>query len=64
MHTGLPAEARSDAASLRQLRTALSIIDVRRQSYALSRRAAAVIDEFLAHLSSVCRTHTVGPRAG
>jgi hypothetical protein len=56
----VPAEASSDAASLRQLRTALSIIDVRRETYALSRRAAAVIDVFLTHLASVCRTHTVG----
>jgi uncharacterized membrane protein YccC len=56
----VPADARSSAANLRQLRTALSIIEVRRESYALSRRAAAVIDVFLTQLASVCRTYTVG----
>jgi len=58
--TVVPAEARSDAANLRQLRAALSIIDVRRASSVLSRRTRAVIDAFLAHLASVCRIHTVG----
>ena len=56
----VPAEARSDAANLRQLRTALSIIDVRRASLGLSRRTRAAIDAFLAHLASACRTHTAG----
>ena len=56
----VPAEARSDAANLRQLRTALSIIDVRRASLGLSRRTRAAIDAFLARLASACRTHTVG----
>jgi uncharacterized membrane protein YccC len=55
----VPAEARSDAANLRQLRTALSIIDVRRASSGLSRRARAGIDAFLAHLASVCRTQSI-----
>jgi hypothetical protein len=36
----------------------LSIIDVKRASFDLSRRTRAVIDAFLAHLASVCRTHT------
>jgi uncharacterized membrane protein YccC len=58
--TVVPAEARSDAANLRQLRTALSIIDIRRASSVLSRRTRAAIDAFLAHLASVCRIHTVG----
>jgi len=58
--TVVPAEARSDAANLRQLRAALSIIAVRRASSVLSRRTRAVIDAFLAHLASVCRIHTVG----
>jgi uncharacterized membrane protein YccC len=58
--TVVPAEARSDAANLRQLRAALSIIDVRRASSVLSRRTRAMIDAFLAHLASVCRIHTVG----
>jgi uncharacterized membrane protein YccC len=56
----VPAEARSDAANLRQLRTALSIIDVRRASLGLSRRTGSAIDAFLARLASACRTHTVG----
>jgi uncharacterized membrane protein YccC len=58
--TVVPAEARSDAANLRQLRTALSIIDIRRASLGLSRRTRAAIDAFLAHLASVCRSRTVG----
>jgi uncharacterized membrane protein YccC len=58
--TVVPAEARSDAANLRQLRTALSIIDVERASVGLSRRTRAAIDAFLAHLARVCRIHTVG----
>ena len=58
--TVVPAEARSDAANLRQLRTALSIIDVRQASLGLSRRARAAIEAFLARLASVCRTHTAG----
>ena len=56
----VPAEARSDAANLRQLRAALSIIDVRQASLGLSRRARAAIEAFLARLASVCRIHTAG----
>src|SRR5262249_26955217 len=56
----VPAGARSDAANLRQLRTALSIIDLRQASVGLSRRASAAIDALLAGLASVFRTHTVG----
>jgi hypothetical protein len=48
------------AANLRQLRTALSIIDIRRASLGLSRRTRAAIDAFLAHLASVCRSRTIG----
>jgi uncharacterized membrane protein YccC len=57
--TVVPADARRSAANLRQLRTALSIIDLRRASSELSRRTRAVIDAFLAHLASVCGTNTV-----
>ena len=55
--TVVPAEARNDAANLRQLRTALSIINLRQASRGLSRSTMAAIDEFLAHLASVCRAH-------
>ncbi|WP_076860687.1 FUSC family protein [Bradyrhizobium mercantei] len=58
--TVVPAEARRDAANLRQLRTALSIIDLRRVSLRLSRTAMAAIDELLARLASICRSHTAG----
>ncbi|MET4449252.1 putative membrane protein YccC [Bradyrhizobium sp. GM2.2] len=59
--TVVPAEARSDAANLRQLRTALNILDTRQAGFGLSRRARATIEAFLAHLASICRTHTAGP---
>ena len=59
--TVVPAEARRDAASLRQLRTALNVLDVRRASLGLSRRTRAAIEAFLARLASICRTHTTGP---
>ena len=59
--TVVPAEARSDAANLRQLRTALNILDVRRASLGLSRRARAAIEAFLAHLASICRNQMVDP---
>jgi uncharacterized membrane protein YccC len=58
--TVVPAEARSDAASLRQLRTALNVLDVRRVSPGLSRRTRAAIEAFLARLASMCRTHPTG----
>jgi uncharacterized membrane protein YccC len=58
--TVVPAEARRDAANLRQLRTALSIIDLRQASRGLSRRTMAAIDELLARLASVFRAHTAG----
>jgi hypothetical protein len=57
----VPAEARSDAANLRQLRTALNIIDLRQASLDLSRPVAAAIDELLARLASFYRTRKVGP---
>jgi len=56
----VPAEARSDAANLRLLQSALSIIDVRRASLGLSGPARAAIEALLARLASVCRTHTAG----
>ena len=55
----VPAEARRDAANLRQLRTALNIIDLRQAR--LSRVAMAAIDELLVHLASVFRAHAAGP---
>ena len=58
--TTVSAEAKGDAANLRQLRTALSIMDVKRASFGLSGRAKVVIDTFFAQLSGVCRTGTVG----
>jgi uncharacterized membrane protein YccC len=59
--TVVPAEARSDAANLRQLRTALNILDVRQAGLGLSRRARAAIEAFLARLAPICRIHTAGP---
>lgn len=53
----VPAEARRDAANLRQLRTALSIDDVRRASLGLSRHTTMAIDAFLADLTAACRNH-------
>jgi uncharacterized membrane protein YccC len=53
--TVVPAEARRDAANLRQLRTALSIGNLRQAR--LSRRAMAEIDGLLARLASVFQTH-------
>ena len=41
--TVVPAEAKSDAANLRQLRTALNILDVRQAGLGLSRRARVAI---------------------
>ncbi|MDB5574881.1 MAG: hypothetical protein JWR80_57 [Bradyrhizobium sp.] len=58
--TVVPAEARSDAANLRHLRTALSIIDLRQASRGLSRLTITVIDELLARLASAFRAHTTG----
>jgi uncharacterized membrane protein YccC len=54
----VPAEARRDAANLRQLRTALNIIDLRQAS--LSRRAMPAIDALLAHLGAAFRAHAAG----
>jgi uncharacterized membrane protein YccC len=56
----VPAEARSDAANLRLLQTALNIIDLRQASFGLSRPARAAMQALLARLASVCRTHMVG----
>jgi len=55
----VPADARSDAANLRQLRTALNVLDVRRVSVGVSRHTRAAIEAFLAHLASICRNHMV-----
>jgi uncharacterized membrane protein YccC len=57
----VPAEARSDAANLRQLRTALSIIDIRQASAGLSRRTRTAIDAFLAHLAAIGSNPAAGP---
>jgi uncharacterized membrane protein YccC len=56
--TAVPVEARSHAANLRQLRAAMNIIDIRQASLSLSRVAMAAIDDLLARLATVCRTHT------
>ena len=56
----VPADARSDAANLRQLRTALNVLEVRRASPALSRRTRAMIEAFFARVASICRTSAVG----
>src|SRR5258705_9574452 len=45
--TVVPAEARSDAANLRQLRTALNILDVRQAGLGLSRHQHCSISRFL-----------------
>jgi len=55
----VPAEAARDAANLRQLRTALSIIHLRQAR--LSRRAMAAIDGLLARLASAFQAHAAGP---
>jgi uncharacterized membrane protein YccC len=57
--TVVPSEARRDAANLRQLRTALSIIHLRQAN--LSRRTMADIDDLLARLAAVFQTHEAGP---
>jgi uncharacterized membrane protein YccC len=56
----VPADARHGAANLRQLRTALSIDDVRQASLGLSRRIRMAIDAFLTRLASACRNHSAG----
>jgi uncharacterized membrane protein YccC len=57
----VPAESSSDAANLRQLRAALSIIDVRQAGFGLSRAARASIEALLARLASVSRVKIAGP---
>ncbi len=54
----VPAEAARDAANLRQLRTALSIIHLRQAR--LSRRAMAAIDGLLTRLADAFGAHTAG----
>src|SRR5262245_23122385 len=56
--TVVPADARSDAASLRQLRTALNVLGVRQVSSGLSRQARAATEAFFARLAMTCRSHT------
>jgi uncharacterized membrane protein YccC len=56
----VPAEARSNAANLRQLRTALNIIDVRQASFGLSLPARAAIEALLARLASILATPSAG----
>jgi uncharacterized membrane protein YccC len=56
----VPAEARSDAANLRQLRTALNIIDVRQASLGLSLPARAAIEALLARLAAILTTPNAG----
>jgi len=57
----VPSEARADAANLRQLRTALSIIDLQRASLGLSRASKEAIEALLTRLATACRLHVVGP---
>ena len=54
----VPAEARREAANLRQLRTALSIINLRQAR--LSRRAMAAIDALLARFAAAFGVHAAG----
>ena len=56
----VPTEARSSAAQLRRLRTALSLIDLGQASLSLSRGTRAAIDTLLAHLAQAFRTNPVG----
>ncbi len=58
--TVVPAEARSNAAHLRQLRTALNIIDLGRANPELSYHARRMIDALLDRLGSAFRTQTAG----
>jgi uncharacterized membrane protein YccC len=52
----VPAEARGDAANLRQLRTALNIIDVRQASRGLSLTTRAAIEALLARIAAILAT--------
>jgi uncharacterized membrane protein YccC len=56
----VPADARSGAANLRQLRTALSIIDIRQASVGLSRSARAAIEVLLARLALIFANRNAG----
>jgi uncharacterized membrane protein YccC len=57
----VPAEAGRDAANLRQLRAALSIIDLQREGRGLSRATAVAIGELLTRLASVFGAQAAGP---
>ena len=59
--TVVPADARSNVAGLRQLRTALNVLGVRQANSGLSRHAKAATETFFARLAVTCRTHTAGP---
>ncbi|MFL6834188.1 MAG: FUSC family protein, partial [Xanthobacteraceae bacterium] len=56
----VPAEARSGAATLRVLRTALNIIDVRQASLGLSLPARAAIEALLARVAAILATPDAG----
>ncbi|MET4476649.1 putative membrane protein YccC [Bradyrhizobium sp. F1.13.3] len=56
----VPAAARSDAANLRQLRTALNVTRLRETSLGLSRPVTAAIDGLLASLAASCRALVPG----
>jgi uncharacterized membrane protein YccC len=62
--TVVPSEAKGDAANLRQLRTALNIIDLQRASFGLSRASKEAIEALLTRLATACRLHVVGPLPG
>jgi uncharacterized membrane protein YccC len=56
----VPAQARSDAANLRQMRTALNALHLRKTSLELAQPAKAVILDMLARLAVACRNRDEG----
>jgi uncharacterized membrane protein YccC len=57
----VPAETRRDAANLRQLRSALNIIDLRQAGLVLSRASNDAVGTLLGRLAAIGRSHVVGP---
>lgn len=58
--TTVSAGSRADAANLRQLRTAVNIINLRKAAAGLASSASTAIDDLLGRLAAACRTHTGG----
>jgi uncharacterized membrane protein YccC len=54
------AQARSDAANLRQMRTALNALHLRKMSLALTQPVKAAVYDMLARLAAACRAHGEG----